>query len=92
MSKTNNRSVNRRNFFRVSALGGLGISIAPKFVSKTIIEQLDNAGIARKDILIWDRREFQLHETAYTEDNYPGIKITGTERKDESDSFSGFKS
>ncbi|MCF8301909.1 MAG: DUF362 domain-containing protein [Bacteroidales bacterium] len=56
-------------------------------VTQSIIAQLEDAGIPRKDIVIWDRREFQLHETGYTKENYPGIKITGTERKDEEGSY-----
>ncbi|MFR0678600.1 DUF362 domain-containing protein [Dysgonomonas mossii] len=34
-----------------------------------------------------DRREMQLHETGYTEENYPGITITGTECEDASGSY-----
>ncbi|MEW6654267.1 MAG: DUF362 domain-containing protein, partial [Bacteroidota bacterium] len=30
--------------------------------------------------LIWDRREEQLAEAGFTKDNFPGIKIIGTER------------
>ena len=51
-------------------------------VTKSVIKQLEEAGIPRKNIVIWDRREMQLHETGYTEENYPGIKITGTECQD----------
>ncbi|NYI49726.1 DUF362 domain-containing protein [Macellibacteroides fermentans] len=38
-------------------------------------------------MMIWDRREMQLHETGYTEDNYPGIKIKGTECQDAQGGF-----
>ncbi len=58
-------------------------------VVQAVIEQLEEAGIPRKNLVIWDRREFQLHETGFTTENYPGIKITGTEQKDENDSFYG---
>ena len=51
-------------------------------VTKAIVKQLEEAGIPRKNLVIWDRREMQLHETGYTEENYPGIKITGTECED----------
>ena len=51
-------------------------------VTKAIVKQLEEAGISRKNLVIWDRREMQLHETGYTEENYPGIKITGTECED----------
>ena len=51
-------------------------------VTKSIIKQLEEAGIPRSNLIIWDRREMQLHETGYTEENYPGIRITGTECED----------
>ena len=56
-------------------------------VTRSIVKQLREAGIPEKNIVIWDRRLMQLHETGYTEDEYPGIKITGTEQKDAEDSF-----
>jgi len=56
-------------------------------IVKSILKQLEEAGIDKKDILLWDRREFQLHECGFTEENYPGIKITGTERKDKDGSY-----
>ncbi|MDR1054813.1 MAG: DUF362 domain-containing protein [Prevotellaceae bacterium] len=51
-------------------------------VTKSVIKQLEEASIPRKNIVIWDRREMQLHETDYTEENYPGIRIMGTECQD----------
>ena len=51
-------------------------------VTQAVISQLEEAGISRANMVIWDRREMQLHETGYTEENYPGIKITGTECED----------
>jgi len=56
-------------------------------VVKSIIKQLEEAGIPRKNIVIWDRRLMQLHETGYTSENYPGITITGTEQQDEEGGF-----
>ncbi len=56
-------------------------------VTRSVIKQLEEAGIPRKNMVIWDRREMQLHETGYTEDNYPGIKVTGTECQDEQGGF-----
>ena len=56
-------------------------------VTKAIIRQLEESGIPRKNIVIWDRREMQLHETGYTEENYPGIRITGTECQDAEGGF-----
>ena len=56
-------------------------------VTKSVIRQLEESEIPRKNIIIWDRREMQLHETGYTSENYPGIKITGTECMDEKGGF-----
>lgn len=56
-------------------------------VTKSVIKQLEEAGIPRANIVIWDRREMQLHETGYTSENYPGIRITGTECMDENGGF-----
>lgn len=54
---------------------------------KAVIAQLEKAGIPRENIVIWDRREMELHETGFLPENYPGIKITGTEQKDARGSF-----
>lgn len=56
-------------------------------VTGAVIKQLEESGIPRKNIVIWDRREMQLHETGYTEENYPGIEIVGTECMDSSGGF-----
>lgn len=56
-------------------------------VTQAVIKQLEDAGIPRSNMVIWDRREMQLHETGYTEENYPGITITGTECEDASGSY-----
>ena len=56
-------------------------------VTRSIVKQLEEAGINRSNMMIWDRREMQLHETGYTEDNYPGIKIKGTECQDAQGGF-----
>ncbi|MDT8401171.1 MAG: DUF362 domain-containing protein [Bacteroidales bacterium] len=58
-------------------------------VTKSIIKQLEESGIGRDNIIIWDRRLMQLHETGYTEENYPGIKIMGTEQQDKEGSYYG---
>jgi hypothetical protein len=56
-------------------------------VTHAIISQLEAAGIARDRLVIWDRREFQLHETGYDNKTYPGIRIYGAECKDMEGSF-----
>jgi len=56
-------------------------------VVQAVVKQLEDSGISRSDIVIWDRREMQLHETGFTEDNYPGIAIRGTEQQDKDGGF-----
>ncbi len=56
-------------------------------VTEAVISQLEAAGIPRKNIVIWDRREFELHDAGFTAERFPGIRIRGTECKDENDSF-----
>lgn len=56
-------------------------------VVRSVVKQLTESGIDRKDIIIWDRREMELKDTGFTSENYPGIKITGTEQQDEKGSF-----
>jgi uncharacterized protein (DUF362 family) len=71
---------------KVNPIGGAQLSTSLEIVT-AVIAQLTVAGIPKKDIVIWDRREFELHEAGFTEDKFPGIKITGTERKDKDGSF-----
>ena len=56
-------------------------------VTQAVVRQLEEAGISRANMVIWDRREMQLHETGYTAENYPGIRITGTECADADGGF-----
>ncbi len=56
-------------------------------VTKSIVKQLQEAGVPKENIVIWDRRLMQLHETGYTEENYPGIQIRGTEQEDADGGF-----
>lgn len=56
-------------------------------VTKAVIAQLEAAGIPRKNLVIWDRREMQLHEVGFTSEEYPDIRITGTESQDKEGSM-----
>ena len=71
---------------KVNPVAGKLLSTSLEIV-QAIIRQLTRAGIPRQNIVIWDRREFQLHEVGFTEKNFPGVKIIGTEQKDASGSF-----
>jgi uncharacterized protein (DUF362 family) len=56
-------------------------------VVKSVVKQLTESGIDKNDIIIWDRREMELKDTGFTHDNYPAIKIRGTELQDEKGSY-----
>lgn len=56
-------------------------------VTQAIVRQLEEAGIARDRLVIWDRREADLKEAGFTAENYPGIRILGTEYQDENGSY-----
>ncbi len=71
---------------KVNPVGGALLSTSPVLV-EAIITQLEDAGIPRANIMIWDRREFQLHEAGFTAERFPGITIRGTECKDSQGSF-----
>lgn len=71
---------------KLNPIGGTLLSTSHEVV-QSVIEQLEEAGISRSDITIWDRREFQLHEAGFTPEKYPGIRIVGTECKDAVGSF-----
>ena len=71
---------------KVNPVAGKELSTSLEIV-RSIISQLKAAGIPDKNIVIWDRREFEMQEVGFTAEAFPGIKITGTECKDEKGSF-----
>lgn len=71
---------------KVNPVAGKELSTSIEIV-KVVISQLEKSGIDKNDIMIWDRREFELSEAGFTAENFPGIKITGTECKDDKGSF-----
>ncbi len=71
---------------KVNPIGGKLLSTSHAVV-KSVVKQLTESGISRKDIIIWDRREMELKDAGFTAENYPGIRITGTEQQDEKGSF-----
>jgi uncharacterized protein (DUF362 family) len=71
---------------KVNPIGGTQLSTSHAIV-KAVIRQLEAAGVPRKNIVIWDRREFELHEAGFTTKNFPGVDVAGTEQKDEKGSF-----
>jgi len=79
-------SLKDRIGLKVNPVAGPTLSTSPEIV-QAITKQLEKSGIPRRNIVIWDRREFELFEAGFTEVCFPGIKIIGTERKDKDGSF-----
>lgn len=71
---------------KVNPIGGKLLSTSHA-VTKSVIKQLREAGIPDSNIIIWDRREADLKESGFTEENYPGITIMGTEFQDKDGSY-----
>lgn len=56
-------------------------------ITRAVIDQLTEAGIPLKNIMIWDRRQFELEEVGFTAEQFPGVTIAGTEIRDPAGSF-----
>lgn len=73
---------------KVNPVAGKSLSTSHEVV-RSVIAQLELSGIARSQITIWDRREFELTDAGFTAENYPGIRITGTEQMDKDGLYYG---
>ena len=71
---------------KVNPIAGKLLSTSHALV-RSVIRQLEEAGIPHENLLIWDRREEDLHNSGFTAENYPGIRIIGTEYHDENGSY-----
>lgn len=71
---------------KVNPIGGKLLSTSHALV-RAVIRQLEEAGISKQKLLIWDRREEDLKNAGFTAENYPGIRIESTEYQDENGSF-----
>jgi uncharacterized protein (DUF362 family) len=65
---------------KVNPIGEAILSTKPEVVD-AIIEGLLAAGVAKANIVIWDRRLFQLEAAGFTAARFPGVRILGTEMK-----------
>ena len=73
---------------KVNPVAGKSLSTSHEVV-RSVIAQLEDSGISRTQLTIWDRREFEMTEAGFTEKNYPGISIVGTEQMDKDGLFYG---
>lgn len=71
---------------KVNPIGGKLLSTSHA-ITKSIVRQLEEAGISRSKLVIWDRREEGLDDAEFNETNYPGIAFMATECYDENKSY-----
>ncbi len=48
-----------------------------------VIEWLEENGMKRNNIVIWDRFDYMLRDAGYTEERFPGVRIEGLQTMDE---------
>jgi len=65
---------------KINPIGGKVISTKPEVV-EAVIAGLLAAGVPKANILIWDRRYYQMVEAGFTPERFPGIALAGTEMK-----------
>ncbi|MEZ5018685.1 MAG: DUF362 domain-containing protein [Bacteroidales bacterium] len=73
---------------KVNPVAGKSLSTSHEVV-RAVIAQLQESGIERSQLTIWDRREFELTDVGFTAENYPGIRIVGTEQMDKDGLYYG---
>lgn len=73
---------------KVNPVAGKSLSTSHEVV-RSVIAQLEASGIKRSQLTIWDRREFELTDAGFTAENYPGIRIVGTEQMDKDGLYYG---
>jgi uncharacterized protein (DUF362 family) len=73
---------------KINPVAGKMLSTSHEVV-RSVIRQLEESGIDRSQITIWDRREFELTDAGFTAENYPGIRIVGTEQMDKDGLYYG---
>ncbi len=73
---------------KINPVAGKSLSTSHEVV-RAIIAQLEDSGIDRSHLTIWDRREFELTDAGFTPENYPGMRIVGTEQMDKDGLYYG---
>ncbi|HUV31396.1 MAG TPA: DUF362 domain-containing protein [Acidobacteriota bacterium] len=62
---------------------GAGLISTRLEVVDAVVAWLEDNGIPRGNIVIWDRYDYMLKEAGFTEERYPGIGIEGLQTADE---------
>jgi uncharacterized protein (DUF362 family) len=65
---------------KINPIGRGLLSTKPEVVD-AVVDGLLAAGLPKANIVIWDRRHFQMIEAGYTPERFPGLEIVGTEHK-----------
>ena len=65
---------------KVNPIGEKLLSTKPEVVD-AVIEGLMAAGVPKANIIIWDRRHFELEAAGFIPARFPGIRLLGTELK-----------
>lgn len=68
---------------KINPIGGKLLSNTHELVG-AILDSLQEIGFMKGNLVIWDRRQEQMAEAGFTEENYPGITCIGTEYIDRS--------
>jgi len=81
-----------RMFFEKSDIVGLKVNpVGPPLINtrpeliEAVIRWLSDNGIAKKNIVIWDRFDYMLKDAGYTAERFPGVQIEGLQTMDESE-------
>jgi hypothetical protein len=52
-------------------------------VVDAVVKWLNDNGIPKKNIIIWDRFDYMLRDAGFTSENFPGVRIEGLQTMDE---------
>ncbi len=63
---------------KLNPIGGKLLANNHELVA-AILERLEQSGVPRRNLVIWDRRQADLNDTGFTAERYPGITCIGTE-------------
>ncbi|RQV93385.1 MAG: DUF362 domain-containing protein [Calditrichaeota bacterium] len=67
---------------KVNPVGSPFINTSPE-LTESVIKWLTEAGLPKKNIIIWDRFDYMLADAGFTKERFPGIGIEGLQTMDE---------